>query len=108
MSPQRVDVYALGAVLYELLSPAPRGRLDPEVADRAPPATHARPLDQGGRPQALDEVVARCLAKDPSTRYPTADGSRMRSGLPLTTAAEPIMVAARSGDARHRAGPAGR
>ncbi len=65
-------VYALGMLLYEMLAghPAFHGN-DSEVIlahmNQEPP-----PLPQAGRrPRLADEVLARCLAKDPGQRYPT-------------------------------------
>ncbi|HWW45940.1 MAG TPA: protein kinase, partial [Acidimicrobiia bacterium] len=68
----RVDVYATGLLLYEMLA----GRLpfsgDTDMATAlarltVPPA----PLP-AGVPRGLAAIVARCLADDPSDRYPTA------------------------------------
>jgi tRNA A-37 threonylcarbamoyl transferase component Bud32 len=58
---QRTDVYALGAVVYELLTgAAPRRDAGPIVSPRS-----FRP----DVPDALDRIVMRCLAFDPAARY---------------------------------------
>jgi WD40 repeat protein len=68
----RADVYSLGCVLYECLAGQPPFRRDSELAvvfahlETQPPSLHA------GRPElpaALDEVIARALAKEPAERY---------------------------------------
>lgn len=76
----RIDVYALGATLYQLLAGAPY--LDFEL--KSTPESHAnnilmiknqppRPLmlDRNGRPlpEELRRIVLRCLAKQPWERY---------------------------------------
>jgi serine/threonine protein kinase len=71
------DVYALGAILYEMLTgrpPAPAG------AAREPPR-RLRPEV----PHGLEAVCLRCLEEDPARRYPNAaalaeDLRRFRSG----------------------------
>ncbi|HWW90414.1 MAG TPA: protein kinase [Solirubrobacteraceae bacterium] len=71
----RSDLYGLGCVIYEMLTGRP-----PFVADSAAALVnqHAtRPPDRPSerRPEvsaALDEVVLRCLAKDPAARYDRA------------------------------------
>jgi eukaryotic-like serine/threonine-protein kinase len=72
---QRADLYALGAVLYELLTGRP-----PHVAD-GPYAVAARVLHDQVVPPSnlnaaiwpeLDAVVLRALARDPADRYANA------------------------------------
>ena len=72
----RTDIYAMGAVLFEMLT---GGRLfDADGAFaimRAQMETVPQPPSAFNRevPIALDEVIARALAKDPAARFQSAD-----------------------------------
>jgi serine/threonine-protein kinase len=78
----RADLYALGAVLYELLTGQP-----PHIAD-TPFTIASRVLNEPIRPPStlnpaiprdLDAVVMRALARDPADRY--ASAASMRDAL---------------------------
>jgi beta-lactam-binding protein with PASTA domain len=71
----RSDIYALGVVLYELLTGVPpfTGESPVSVAyqhvrEQAPLPSDLNP----NIPESLDAVVMRCLEKDPQRRYPSA------------------------------------
>jgi serine/threonine-protein kinase len=67
----RTDVYALGCVLFEMITGQPpfvrRGPAEVIVAHLQEPAPRASSLVPGV-PTALDELVAQMLAKDPAAR----------------------------------------
>ena len=95
----RSDIFAFGAVLYEMLAGkrAFDGRsqagLIAAVLERDPaPISTVQPM----APPALDRLVAQCLAKDPDERWQTAHDltsqlkwiaeSGSQAGVPATTA----------------------
>ncbi len=71
----RTDVYAVGAVLYEMLAGEPpfTGPTAQAIVVRALTET-PRPLGalRTGLPAAMDEVIARAMARAPADRYATA------------------------------------
>ena len=71
----RTDVFAFGAVLYEMLTgkrafqgASPAGVIAAILEHDPPPAASLQPAI----PPAVDRVVRRCLAKDPDARWQTA------------------------------------
>lgn len=97
---RRSDIYSLGVVLFQLLTGevpfrgAPRTVLKQVIQDDAP---SLRRLNSSV-PRDLENIVLKCLEKDPEKRYGTAqelafDLRRFREGKPVR--ARPISLAAR-------------
>ena len=75
----RTDVYALGLLMYEALCGHPPFGGDTEIATAMARLTTAAPAVRAERPevsQALDDVIHRCLARQPSARFGSAAAVR--------------------------------
>ncbi|PKN50042.1 MAG: serine/threonine protein kinase, partial [Deltaproteobacteria bacterium HGW-Deltaproteobacteria-20] len=71
---RRTDIWALGAILFELLAGRPPFEADSLIALCTLVATREAPLLRGIRedaPEDLERIVSRCLQKDPNNRYQT-------------------------------------
>ncbi|MGD9724416.1 MAG: protein kinase [Pirellulales bacterium] len=92
----RTDVYALGAVLYELLVGAPpyAGKSDVDTLRRLAANDPVAPRERRREiPRDLEAITLKCLARRPADRYATAhelllDLRQFLAGQP--TAARPI------------------
>ncbi len=105
MSPQQMlgedpspsdDIYAVGALLFELLSSKPPffgGHVATQVREVTPPTIAERRkklrIEGGSIPAHWEETIAACLAKDPAQRPSSAAevGRRLRLGSPLEVSA---------------------
>ena len=117
-SDTRVDVYALGAILCELLAgdvPTASTKDSSEressitrpskIASEQPDRTSAHPKALRGD---LDRIVLKACADDPDLRYPSAqamgeDLRRYLNGLPVNASPPSIVYVARKFVRRHRA-----
>jgi serine/threonine protein kinase/Tfp pilus assembly protein PilF len=102
MSPQQLsgehgthldDIYSLGASIYELLTSKPpfySGNIDRQICERvAPSMTERRKefnMEPASVPKIWEEVVAACLAKNPSRRPQSATEVAQRLQLPSGSA----------------------
>ncbi|MEX2586410.1 MAG: protein kinase [Actinomycetota bacterium] len=71
----RSDIYSLGATVYQMLTGIPplSGETIPEAMNRLQTQTPDRPsLFDDGIPKAVDGVVMKALAKEPSQRFQSA------------------------------------
>jgi eukaryotic-like serine/threonine-protein kinase len=75
----RTDVYALGLLLYEALCGHPPFGGDTDIATAMARLTTSAPAIRAERPEvssALDDVIHRCLARQPGARFGSAAAVR--------------------------------
>ena len=88
-----VDIYSLGAVLYELLSGRPPFEADStlellrQVQEREPPALRK---SNAGLNRDLETICLKCLQKEPPRRYATAE--ELAADLERWLAGKPILA----------------
>ena len=108
----RVDIYSVGCILYEILSGEPpflceqdADLLQAHVSEPPPKLTALQP----DLPSAVDDVIARAMAKEPADRYASCmqlvEAARTALGpLPVAVDAAPDRI----GETNARSGPGDR
>jgi serine/threonine-protein kinase len=99
-SDPRVDVYALGAVLYQMLSGRPYLPFDQREtpgaqADNVSFIRHRRPRPLDDLPPEVNTVMMKALSKRPARRYESAAALRLalvQAGLPFVTLPRTVMA----------------
>jgi len=93
----RSDVYAIGAVLYEMATGV-RAFQQEHFADLVEAILHERPAPPSSInkevPAEVDAIIAKAMAKDPADRYQTAaelrdDLLRLSAGIPIVAEVPP-------------------
>jgi serine/threonine-protein kinase len=105
----RSDLYSLGIVTFQMLTgelpfnaPTVAGILMKQITESAPDVRGKRP----DVPEDLALAVSRCLEKDPSNRWPTADALRRALESRSVTGYQPTGLGWRA--TRNEGGPASR
>lgn len=96
----RVDVYALGAVLYQMLSGRSYLQFDQRdtpgaQADNVSYIRHRRPQPLNDLPSEINAVLMKALAKRPARRYESAMALRLalvQASLPYVTSVRAVMA----------------
>jgi ATP/maltotriose-dependent transcriptional regulator MalT len=98
---QRSDVYALGAILYHMLTGQPPFQAPTPMAVIVQHVTRALPAPRQinpALPQAVEDVVCKALAKTPDERY--ASAGEMARALQAAVPVAPAAPGARAGNGR--------
>ena len=96
------DIYALGAILYEMLSGKPPFKADTRemtiyqvmTEEPAPPTKHRVDV-----PSELEAICLKCLEKEPAQRYPSAE--HLAEDLKRWLSGEAISITITSDEERH-------